>query len=159
MKIKLICVGRLKEDFYKGAAAEYSKRLSRFHKFELIEIPEEIKSDSPGEAEIKKALDTEASKILKALGKNAFVISLAIEGSHMSSEAFAKRLKALADTGKSEADFIIGGSYGLSDKVLSASDLLLSFSKMTFTYQLARVIFLEQIYRASKINAGETYHK
>lgn len=159
MKIKLICVGRLKEDFYKGAAAEYTKRLSRFHKFELIEIPEEIKSDSPGEAEIKKALDSEAAKIMKALGKNAFVTSLAIEGRALSSEELAESIKFLTDTGKSEADFIIGGSYGLSDKVLSASDLLLSFSKMTFTYQLARVIFLEQIYRASKINAGETYHK
>lgn len=159
MKIKLICVGRLKEDFYKGAAAEYTKRLSRFHKFELIEIPEELKSDSPAEAEIKKALDIEAAKIMKALGKNAFVTSLAIEGRTLSSEELADSIKSLTDTGKSEADFIIGGSYGLSDKVLSSSDLLLSFSKMTFTYQLARVIFLEQIYRASKINAGETYHK
>lgn len=159
MKIKLICVGRQKESFFKDAAAEYIKRLSRFHKLEIIEIPEELKKENPSEGEIEKALSDEAEKILKSVGKGAYIVSLAIEGKQISSEDLAYTLKGLSDSGTSEADFIIGGSHGLSKDVLSSSDFLLSFSKMTFTKEMARVIFLEQLYRASKISAGETYHK
>lgn len=159
MKIKIITVGKLKEDFYKKAVAEYEKRLSRFHKVTVTELSEELKADSPSEAEIEKALDTEADKILKSIGKGAYVISLAINGASVSSEELAKKLSLVASGGKGEVDFIIGGSHGLSDRVLSASDFLLSFSKMTFTYQLSRVILSEQLYRASKINSGEAYHK
>ncbi len=159
MKIKLICVGKQKESFFKDAAAEYIKRLSRFHKLEIIEIPEELKKENPSEGEIEKALSDEAEKILKSVGKGAYIVSLAIEGKQISSEALADTLKGLSDGGISEADFIIGGSHGLSKDVLSSSDFLLSFSKMTFTKEMARVIFLEQLYRASKISAGETYHK
>ncbi|MBR6719666.1 MAG: 23S rRNA (pseudouridine(1915)-N(3))-methyltransferase RlmH [Clostridia bacterium] len=159
MKIKLICVGRQKESFFKDAAAEYIKRLSRFHKLEIIEIPEELKKENPSEGEIEKALSDEAEKILKSVGKGAYIVSLAIEGKQISSEDLADTLKGLSDSGTSEVDFIIGGSHGLSKDVLSSSDFLLSFSKMTFTKEMARVIFLEQLYRASKISAGETYHK
>ncbi len=159
MKIKIITVGRLKEDFYKKAVAEYEKRLSRFHKLTVTEIPEELKADSPSRAEIERALASEGEKILKAVGKGAHVISLAIEGTQISSEALAKKLDELAKSGTGEVDFIIGGSHGLSDKVTSASDFLLSFSRMTFTYQLSRVILSEQLYRAAKISSGEAYHK
>lgn len=159
MKIKIITVGRLKEDFYKKAVAEYEKRLSRFHKLTVIEIPEELKADSPSRAEIERALASEGEKILKAVGKGAHIISLAIEGTQISSETLAKKLDELAKSGTGEVDFIIGGSHGLSDKVTSASDFLLSFSRMTFTYQLSRVILSEQLYRAAKISSGEAYHK
>lgn len=159
MKIKIITVGRLKEDFYKKAVAEYEKRLSRFHKLTVTEIPEELKADSPSRAEIERALASEGEKILKVVGKGAYVISLAIEGTEISSEALSGKLDSLAKSGTGEVDFIIGGSHGLSDKVTSASDFLLSFSRMTFTYQLSRVILSEQLYRAAKISSGEAYHK
>ncbi len=159
MKLKLICIGRLREAYFRQAAEEYVKRLSRFHKIEIIEIPEALKMDSPSATDIYRALHTEGDKILKACGKGAFVTSLAIEGEHASSEDVAHHLFDLSTSGVSEADFIIGGSHGLSEDVLNFSDRLLSFSRMTFTYQLSRVILLEQLYRASKINAGETYHK
>lgn len=159
MKIKLITVGRLKEDFYKNAAAEYMKRLSRFHKITVIEIPEELKQDNPDAQKIKKALDAEGEKISKNIGKGAYTVVLAINGENISSEQLASKMKQLSDSGTGEVNFIIGGSHGLSDKITAGADFLLSFSKMTFTYQLSRVILLEQIYRASKINSGETYHK
>ena len=159
MKIKIIAVGRLKEDFYKKAAAEYEKRLSRFHKITVLELGEELKSDSPGESEIKKALNKEGEKIQKAVSPGALVIALAIEGEALSSEELAEKIKKTADSGTGEIVFIIGGSHGLCPEVLKRADFLLSFSKMTFTYQLSRVILTEQLYRASKINSGEVYHK
>lgn len=159
MKIKLITVGRLKEDFYKKASAEYEKRLSRFHKITAYELSEESKSDSPSESEIKKALEKEGKNIIKNISNGAYVIALAIGGKAISSEKLAEKIKSIADSGTGEIDFIIGGSHGLSDEVLARADFLLSFSPMTFTYQLSRVILTEQLYRASKINSGETYHK
>ncbi len=159
MKVKLICVGKMKESFFRDAADEYIKRLSRFHKLEIIELPEELKKENPSESEIEKALAEEGTKILKSLGKGAYIISLAIEGKQISSEDLADTLKNLSDGGISEVDFIIGSSHGIASEVLSSSNFLLSFSKMTFTKEMARVIFLEQLYRASKITAGETYHK
>lgn len=159
MKIKIITVGRLKEDFYKSAAAEYTKRLSRFHKLTVTEIPEELKCDNPDEAKIKKALEAEGEKIAKSIGKGAYTIVLAINGEGISSEKLAKKMKSVSDSGCGEIDFIIGGSHGLCDEITASADFRLSFSKMTFTYQLSRVILLEQIYRASKINSGEAYHK
>lgn len=159
MKIKLITVGRLKEDFYKKAAAEYEKRLSRFHKITAYELSEESKSDSPSESEIKKALEKEGKNIIKNISNGAYVIALAIGGKAISSEKLAEKIKSIADSGTGEIDFIIGGSHGLSGEVLARADFLLSFSPMTFTYQLSRVILTEQLYRASKINSGETYHK
>lgn len=159
MKIKLITVGRLKEDFYKKAAAEYEKRLSRFHKITAYELSEESKSDEPSGSEIKKALEKEGKNIIKNISNGAYVIALAIGGKAISSEKLAEKIKSIADSGTGEIDFIIGGSHGLSDEVLARADFLLSFSPMTFTYQLSRVILTEQLYRASKINSGETYHK
>lgn len=159
MKIKLITVGRLKEDFYKKAAAEYEKRLSRFHKITAYELSEESKSDEPSGSEIKKALEKEGKNIIKNISNGAYVIALAIGGKAISSEKLAEKIKGIADSGIGEIDFIIGGSHGLSDEVLARADFLLSFSPMTFTYQLSRVILTEQLYRASKINSGETYHK
>jgi 23S rRNA (pseudouridine1915-N3)-methyltransferase len=120
MKIKLICVGRMKESFFKDAAAEYIKRLSRFHKLEIIEIPEELKKENPSDGEIEKALAEEGSKILKFLGKGAYIVSLAIEGKQISSEDLADTVKGLSDGGISEIDFIIGGSHGISREVLSS---------------------------------------
>lgn len=159
MKLKLISIGRLRETYFRQAAEEYTKRLSRFHKIELVEIPETLKMESPTDGDIRRALDSESDKIFKALGKGAYVVSLAIDGEAASSFDVAKRLMNLSSSGVFEIDFIIGGSHGLSDAVLNASDWKLSFSPMTFTYQLSRVILLEQLYRASKINAGEPYHK
>ncbi len=159
MKIKIICVGKLKEAFFKNAAEEYIKRLGRFHKVEIIEISEEIRHENPSDTEIEKALASEGAKILKSVGKGAYIFSLAIEGRQISSEEFSLTMENLGKSGISEADFIIGGSHGLSGDVLASSDFLLSFSKMTFTKEMARVIFLEQLYRASKIEANETYHK
>lgn len=159
MRLKIITVGHLKEDFYKKASAEYEKRLSRFHKMTVTELSEELKSDSPSESEIKKALDKEGKSILKSISNGSYVIALAIEGQAISSEALAEKMKKVADCGTGEIDFIIGGSHGLGSEVLSRADFLLSFSPMTFTYQLSRVILTEQLYRASKINSGETYHK
>lgn len=159
MKIKLITVGRLKEDFYKKAAAEYEKRLSRFHKITAYELSEESKSDEPSGSEIRKALEKEGKNIIKNISNGAYVIALAIGGKAISSEKLAEKIKSIADSGTGEIDFIIGGSHGLSDEVLARADFLLSFSPMTFTYQLSRVILTEQLYRASKINSGETYHK
>ncbi len=127
MKIKIITVGRLKEDFYKKAAAEYEKRLSRFHKITVTELSEESKSDSPSETEIEKALLKEGKSILKSVSNGAYVIALAICGKAVSSEALAEKIKKIADGGTGEIDFIIGGSHGLSDEVLSRADFLLSF--------------------------------
>ena len=143
-KINLIVVGKIKESFYRDAVAEYAKRLSRFAKVEIKELPE---GASP---------ETEAADILRAL--KGYTIALAIEGEKMSSEGLAKRIKKLCDEGK-EISFIIGSSCGLSKAVKDASDALLSFSDMTFPHQLMRVVLLEQIYRAFMINSGSVYHK
>ena len=143
-KINIICVGKIKEAFYRSAVEEYLKRLSRFARVEVKEIPE------------GKNLNEEAEGILKsATGK---IIALCVEGSKYSSEKLAGFVKDLTDRGE-EASFIIGSSYGLSDKVKKDADLKLSFSDMTFPHQLMRVILCEQLYRAFMINVGGEYHK
>ena len=143
-KINIICVGKIKESFYRSAVEEYLKRLSRFAKIEIREIPE------------GRNLDEEAEGILKAAkGK---IIALCIEGTKYSSERFANIVGGLTDRGE-EASFIIGSSYGLSDKVKGRVDIKLSFSDMTFPHQLMRVILVEQLYRAFMINGGGEYHK
>ena len=143
-KINIICVGKIKESFYRLAVDEYLKRLSRFAKVEIREIPE------------GKNLNEEAEGILKA--SKGKVIALCIEGTKYSSEKLAECVKQFTDRGE-EASFIIGSSYGLSDKVKDAADLKLSFSDMTFPHQLMRVILVEQLYRAFMINGGGEYHK
>ena len=143
-KIYFVVVGKIKESFYREAVAEYVKRLSRFAKVEIKELPE--------------GADPEAEKgdILRAC--KGYVIALAVEGEKTTSEGLAKKIKALTDSGK-EITFIIGSSCGLSPEVKKSADYLLSFSDMTFPHQLMRVILSEQVYRAFMINAGATYHK
>ena len=143
-KIYFVVVGKIKERFYREAVSEYEKRLSRFAKLEIKELPE------------GNNLEEEAEEILRAC--KGYVVALAIEGEKTSSEGLAKKLKKLTDSGR-EITFVIGSSCGLSDTVKSAADSLLSFSDMTFPHQLMRVILAEQVYRAFMINAGSTYHK
>lgn len=158
-KITVISVGRLKEEFYKAAEQEYAKRLGGFCDLNIIEIPQEQLPSDPSEGQIASALDAEAEQILAKLPKNAEVISLCIEGKLYSSEQLAKAVEDNADIGSGCMAFIIGGSFGLSERVKAGSKIRLSMSKMTFPHRLARVMLLEQIYRAFQINAGSRYHK
>jgi len=143
-KIYFVVVGKIKESFYREAVAEYVKRLSRFVKVEIKELPEGANPES------------EAEDILRAL--KGYVIALVVEGEKLSSEKLAKKLQTLTNEGK-DVTFVIGSSCGLSDRVKTAADYKLSFSDMTFPHQLMRVILAEQVYRAFMINAGSTYHK
>ncbi len=144
IKTEIICVGKIKEEFYRQAVAEYVKRLSRFTKVEIKELPE------------GKSLQTEGEAILRAA--TGYKIALCIEGKKLSSEGLAAQVKTLCDKGQT-LSLIIGSSCGLSDEVKSAADCKLSFSDMTFPHQLMRVILCEQIYRAFMINSGSEYHK
>ena len=160
MNIEIICVGKLKEKYWQDAADEYLKRLGRFAKITVTELAEErLRGSSPAdEAAVMKA---EGEAILGKLqpGPQSYVIALAVGGKRMSSEGLADKIAELGLEGKSRIAFVIGGSLGLSREVLDAADFKLSFSDFTFPHQLMRVILLEQVYRAFKINAGETYHK
>ncbi len=144
MKVNIVCVGKLKESYWWDACAEYVKRLSRFCKLSVTELPE------------KNSLQEEGGEILRL--KRGYTVVLAVEGKQKSSEAFAASLKALQDAGK-EVTFVIGSSCGLDEGVKGAADETLSFSEMTFPHQMFRVVLLEQIYRAFMINAGAEYHK
>ena len=159
MKIKIICVGKLKEKYLKDAINEYSKRLGRFCTLEVTELSDEKIPDNPSLAEEEKVLLCEGEKILKNIGASDYVVTLCVEGKQLSSEEFANKIHTLGLSGKSNISFIIGGSLGLHPSVKNRSDLRLGFSKMTFPHQLMRVVLLEQIYRAFKINANEKYHK
>lgn len=159
MKITIICVGKVKEKFYRMAIDEYVKRLGRYCKLEIIEVADEKTPDNASEHEETLIKDKEGERILKNIRREAMVIALAIEGKMLSSEQLAGKISRLGIGGESHIQFIIGGSLGLSDKVLKEADMLLSFSKMTFPHQLMRVILLEQIYRSYRIIQGEPYHK
>lgn len=159
MKITLIVVGKLKERFYEEAVSEYSKRLSRFCRLEIVQVADEKTPDKAGQAQVRQIKDREGERILSHIRDGAYVIALAIEGQMMSSEELAGRIDRLGVSGRSQIIFIIGGSLGLSRAVLSRADLLLSFSPMTFPHQLMRVVLLEQIYRSYQILAGTPYHK
>ena len=159
MNVRLIAVGRLKEAYLKDAAEEYEKRLSRYVKTECIEIPDERIPDRASEAEEEKVRAKEGEKILGRIGAGDYVVALCVEGKQKSSEEFASLFSSLALAGKSTVTFVIGGSLGLSEEVKRRADIRLGVSKMTFPHQLFRVMLLEQIYRAQKILAGETYHK
>ena len=160
MTIEIICTGKLKEKYWQDAAAEYSKRLGRFCKLKITELPE-VRLAGESAAEEAAVIKAEGEAVYAKLdaGPQSFIIALDVRGKSMSSEALAEKISALTVAGKSRIVFVIGGSLGLSEQVLRAADLRLSFSEMTFPHQLMRVILLEQIYRAFKINAGETYHK
>jgi len=158
MNMALICMGRLKEKYWRDAAAEYEKRLSRFGKWETIELPDlpEPSNSSPAiEEQIKKK---EGDAILSKIRDGDIVVCLCIEGKQMDSVQLSKKLTELTDTGR-RVVFVIGGSLGLSAQVVTRAQLKLSFSPMTFPHQLARIMLLEQTYRALKIAAGERYHK
>lgn len=157
-RITVLCVGKLKEKFYADAAAEYCKRLSRYCKIEVTELPETRLPEDPSPAEIKKALTAEANAIRQKLEGGA-VVAMCIEGQTCSSEALSKKLAAFALEGKSKVTFLIGGSFGLDETLKKQADWRLSMSPMTFPHHLARVMLLEQIYRACQIAEGTRYHK
>ena len=157
--VKVICVGKLKEKFYAAAADEYVKRLGPYCKISVLELPEEKLPDKPSQALIDAALDKEGDRILAKIPAGSVIIALCVEGNTLSSEELAARLKTWAVQGKSQFVFLIGGSFGMHPKVKQRADLRLSMSPMTFPHHLARVMVLEQIYRAFKIIEGSSYHK
>lgn len=159
MRISIITVGKLKESFYKEAAAEYEKRLSRYCKLEIIQVEDEKTPDGASSVLEEQIKEKEGARILKVLREDAYVITLEIRGNKMDSETFAHTLEKLATYGKSHIQFVIGGSLGLHRSVSAKADLKISFSDMTFPHQLMRVILLEQIYRGFRIINGEPYHK
>ena len=158
-KVTVLCVGKLKEKFYIEAAAEYVKRLGRHCKIEILELPEYRLSENPSPAEIEKALETEAGAIREKLPKGGALIALCIEGKTCSSEEMARRLNDYAVQGKTQLTFLIGGSVGLHQSLKAQADWKLSMSPMTFPHHMARVMLLEQIYRAYQIQQGTRYHK
>ena len=157
-RVTILCVGKLKEKFYIDAAAEYVKRLQRYCKLDVVELPEYRLPEDPSPAEIKRALAAEANAIRQKLEGGA-VVAMCIEGQTCSSEALSKKLAAFALEGKSKVTFLIGGSFGLDETLKKQADWRLSMSPMTFPHHLARVMLLEQIYRACQIAEGTRYHK
>lgn len=158
-RVTVLCVGKLKEKFYLEAAAEYVKRLQRFCKLELVELPESRLPESPSPAEVQRALAAEAVAIRERLPKGGAVIALCIEGKPCSSVELSRRMEELAVAGKTQLTFLIGGSVGLGESLKRQADWRLSMSPMTFPHHLARIMLLEQIYRAYQISAGTKYHK
>ena len=159
MKITLITVGKIKEKYLRDAVAEYSKRLSRYCKLEIIEVADEKTPDQASETVEENIRAKEGERILKYIRDDMYVITLEIGGRMLSSEEFAEKIETLGVQGKSSITFVIGGSIGLGKEVLKRSDYALSFSKMTFPHQLMRVVLLEQVYRGYRIISGEPYHK
>ena len=159
MKYTILCVGKIKEKFYAQAVDEYVKRLSRYGKTEIIEVADEKTPDQASEAVNRMIKEKEGERILAQIKEDAYVIALAIEGQMLDSEGLAEKMEKLAISGTSHIVFVIGGSLGLSEKVMKRADYHLSFSRMTFPHQLMRVILLEQIYRGCRIIHHEPYHK
>lgn len=159
MKITLVTVGKIKEKFYADAILEYSKRLSRYCKLEIVSVADEKTPDSASETVERQIKDKEGERILSSIKEGAYVVALAIEGEMLDSLKLSEKISALGVGGISHMVFVIGGSLGLSQAVLKRADYKLSFSRMTFPHQLMRVILLEQIYRSYRIINGEPYHK
>ena len=159
MKIKVVTVGKLKEKYLKDGIAEYSKRISRFAKLEMIELADEKTPDKASESENQKILEIEGQRILSKVGDRDFVIVLAIEGKTLSSEEFSKQLEEASIKGFSTLTFIIGGSLGLAQDVKKRSNLSVSFGRLTLPHQLMRLVLVEQIYRSFTIQQGSPYHK
>ena len=157
--ITLITMGKLKEKFYISAAQEYTKRLSGYCRFTLLELPESRLPEDPSPAEISSGLEKEADLILSKIPKGAWFCIFTPEGKTLSSEDFADKLKEVKNNGKSSACFLIGSSFGISPRVKAKADFKLSMGPMTFPHHLARIMVLEQIYRAEAIQAGSKYHK
>lgn len=159
MKITLITVGKIKEKYLKDAIAEYSKRMSRYCKLDIIEVADEKTPDQASETVEENIRDKEGERILRHIRDDMYVITLEIGGKMLSSEELAQKIETLGIQGESSIAFVIGGSIGLGKEVIKRSDFALSFSKMTFPHQLMRVILLEQVYRSYRIINGEPYHK
>ena len=159
LNMRIVCVGKLREQFYIDAFNEYSKRLSAYCKFECVELNETKLGSSPSDKEIAAALDKEAVDIERALGKDAYVIAMCVEGKQLKSEDFAQKINSLAVSGRGRICFVIGGSFGISQRIKQRADMRLSMSEMAFPHHLARVMLAEQIYRAFKIIKGSKYHK
>ena len=159
MNITVITVGKLKERYFREAVEEYSTRLSKYCKLEIIEVPDEKASENLSTAQEQMVIQKEGQGILKHVKEDTYVIALAIQGKQLSSEDLADFINDLGIKGRSSLGFVIGGSLGLSEEVLQRADYQLSFSLMTFPHQLMRVILLEQIYRGFRIIKGEPYHK
>ena len=158
-KVTVLCVGKLKEKFYLDAAAEYSKRLQRHCRLEILELPEQRLPEAPSQGEIDAALEREAAAIREKLPKGCGLVAMCIEGQLLSSEYLSRRLMRFSLEGKSHLVFLIGGSFGLHPALKAQADLRLSMSPMTFPHHLARVMLLEQLYRAYQIQEGTKYHK
>ncbi|MCM3603066.1 23S rRNA (pseudouridine(1915)-N(3))-methyltransferase RlmH [Robertmurraya korlensis] len=159
MNISLLTIGKLKEKYLKQGIDEYLKRLTAYAKVEVIELPDEKAPEQLSDIEMEQVKNKEGERLLAKISPDTFVIALAIEGKQRSSEELADMIDKLATYGKSKIAFVIGGSLGLSKDVLNRADEKLSFSKMTFPHQLMRLILLEQVYRAYRINRNEPYHK
>ena len=157
--ITLITVGKLKETFYLSAAAEYEKRMKGYCQFQLIELPECRLPEEPSPAQISAGLEKEADMILSKLPKGAWFCTLTPEGKQLTSEALAEKMKEIKLSGKSSACFLIGSSFGIAPRIKAMADFKLSMSPMTFPHHLARIMVLEQLYRAEAIQAGSKYHK
>ena len=158
-EITLIAIGKLKEKFYLSAAAEYEKRMKGYCQFKILELPETRLPDNPSPAEISAGLEKEADLILTKIPKGAWFCTLTPEGKLLSSEALADKLKDVKNSGKSSACFLIGSSFGIAQRIKDKADFKLSMSPMTFPHHLARIMVLEQLYRAESIQAGSKYHK
>lgn len=159
LNIKIICVGKLKEKFYTAAAAEYMKRLSTLCRLEVEELPESRLSAQPSQAEVEAALKKEGESIALRIPAGALTVALCVEGKQLSSVRFSQFLEACALKGRSKLCFLIGGSEGLSEEVKEKAEVRMSMSEMTFPHHLARIMLLEQLYRAFKIAEGGKYHK
>ncbi|MDE6971707.1 MAG: 23S rRNA (pseudouridine(1915)-N(3))-methyltransferase RlmH [Lachnospiraceae bacterium] len=159
MKITIICVGKIKEDFYRKAVSEYEKRLSRYCRLEIIEVEDEKTPDRASPALEEQIKEKEAARILRHLKEDAYIFTLEIKGESPDSVSFARQIEGLGIRGISHIQFVIGGSLGLHKSVSKVADKAVSFSDMTFPHQLMRVILLEQIYRGYRIISGEPYHK
>ncbi len=159
MKIDILCVGKIKENYLKEGVSEYSKRLSRYCDLKIIEVSDESTKEECSEQEKSLVLEKEGQRLEKYISPDAYLIALAIEGKQYTSEGLSAAMDDLMVRGNSHIQFVIGGSLGLSPKVLSRANEKLSFSKLTFPHQLMRVILLEQIYRSFRISRKEPYHK
>ncbi len=159
LNIHIICIGKLKEKYLKDACGEYEKRLNAFCKLKITELNEYKLPERPSQSQIQTCIQKEGNAIMSKLDSGTFVISMCIEGKQFSSEELSEKIQSIAVDGVSSVTFVIGGSYGLSEQVKSTSKLKLSMSKMTFPHQLARVMLLEQIYRAMNIASNGKYHK
>ncbi len=159
LTVSILCVGKLKESYWRDACAEYQKRLGKYCRIQVVEVAEERISDNPSAAEISATIEAEGARLLSQISSDCQVIALCIEGKEVNSLQLSQCIQKVAVNGVSKIAFVIGGSWGLSDSVKSRADIKLSMSPMTFPHQLARVMVLEQVYRAFQIAHGGKYHK